>query len=509
MKTVVAALGLCASVALCPSSSIAATISVAAGSDLQSAIVNAKPGDTILLARGVVYVGNFTLTDKGSSTGSTAMITIRTDGDSGLAADGQRVSPSMAPLLAKLQSPSNGAPVISTAPNAHHWKLMLVEIVGNSLGDLIDLGDGGETSLARVPHDIVLDRVYAHGDPTLGQKRGVALNSASTTITGSYISDIKAVGQDTQAICGWNGPGPFVITNNYLEAAAENVLFGGADPGIKNLVPADIMFSGNLVSKPVAWRSQGWTVKNLFELKNARRVFAANNIFEYTWEGGQSGYAILFTVRNQDGGCPWCQVDHVTFSGNVVRHSGAGIQMLGSDYNYPSQQTQTVLIQNNVFWDIDSQNWGGNGYFISIVNAPRDLTIDHNTIISDHGSGVVQVDGPPVLEFKFTNNLAKHNSYGFIGTSHAYGSDTISAFFPASEITCNVLAGGSANLYPAGNSFPTTDQFAAQFVSYTGGDYHLVASSPWHKAALDGQDMGAPFNGAAAAPSTGWTPHRR
>jgi hypothetical protein len=506
MKLFHSALIMCTGLVLCSSASIASTISVGSGAELQSAIVNAQPGDTILLARGVVYIGNFTLTDKGSSTGSTSMITIRTTGDDGLAGDGQRVLPSMAPLLAKIQSP-NSLPAILTAPGAHHWRLMLVEIVGNGLGDLIALGDGGETSLARVPHNLVLDRVYAHGDPSLGQKRGISLNSASTTITGSYIFDIKAVGQDSQAICGWNGPGPFMITNNYLEAAGENVLFGGADPSIPNLVPSDIMISGNLVSKPIAWRSQNWSVKNLFELKNARRVFVSDNVFENNWEGGQPGYAILFTVRNQDGRCPWCQVDHVTFESNIVRHSAAGIQMLGYDYSNPSQQTQTVLIQNNVFWDIDNQNWGGNGYFMTIVGGPRDVTVDHNTIISDHGSGVIQVDGPPILQFKFTNNLAKHNSYGIIGTSHAVGSDTISAFFPASEIRSNVLAGGSAGAYPPGNSFPAPDQFQAQFVSYAGGDYHLLGNSPWHRAALDGLDLGAVF-GAASTSSADGIPHR-
>jgi len=326
MKLLGGALYLCActGLALCPSTSIASTISPASGPELQNAIVNAQPGDTILLARGVVYTGNFTLTNKGSSTNSTAMITIRTSGDDGLAADGRTVTPQMAPQLAKIQSPNN-LPAILTAPGAHHWRLVLVEVLGNGLGDLIALGDGGETSLARVPHHLVLDRVYAHGDPALGQKRGISLNSASTTITGSYISDIKAAGQDSQAICGWNGPGPFIITNNYLEAAGENLLFGGADPAIPNLVPSDIMISGNLVSKPIAWRSQNWSVKNLFELKNARRVYAAGNVFENNWEGGQNGYAVLFTVRNQDGRCPWCQVDHVTFVGNVVRHASAGI----------------------------------------------------------------------------------------------------------------------------------------------------------------------------------------
>jgi len=497
----------CAGLLLCPSSSIASTISAGSGPELQSAIVNAQPGDTILLARGVVYTGNFTLTSKGSSTNSTAMITIRTNGDSGLAADGQLVTPAMAPQLAKIQSP-NSLPAILTAPGAHHWRLMLVEILGNGFGDLIALGDGGETSLTRVPHHLVLDRVYAHGDPVLGQKRGISLNSASTTIMGSYISDIKAVGQDSQAICGWNGPGPYIMSNNYLEAAGENVLFGGADPAIPNLVPSDVMIWGNLISKPIAWRTQNWSVKNLFELKNARRVYASANVFENNWEGGQNGYAVLFTVRNQDGRCPWCQVDHVTFVGNVVRHAAAGIQMLGYDYSNPSQQTQTIVIQNNVFWDIDSQNWGGNGYFMTIVGGPRDVTVDHNTIISDHGSGVVQVDGPPILQFKFTNNLAKHNSYGFIGTGHGVGADTISAFFPASEIRSNVLAGGSSSSYPSGNSFPSPAQFQAQFLSYTGGDYRLVGSSAWHRAGLDGLDLGAVFGGAVM-PSTGATPHRR
>jgi hypothetical protein len=65
---------------------------------------------------------------------------------------------------------------------------------------LITLGDGSsaQTSLAQIPHDLVLDRLYIHGDAEKGQKRGIALNSASTTVTGSYISDIKLIGQDSQ-----------------------------------------------------------------------------------------------------------------------------------------------------------------------------------------------------------------------------------------------------------------------------------------------------------------------
>ena len=68
----------------------------------------------------------------------------------------------------------------------------------------------------------------------------------------SYISDIKAVNADSQAIAGYNGAGPFTIENNYLEAAGENVLFGGADPAVTNLVPSDIVLRRNHLFKPLA-----------------------------------------------------------------------------------------------------------------------------------------------------------------------------------------------------------------------------------------------------------------
>ena len=60
---------------------------------------------------------------------------------------------------------------------------------------------------------------------------------------------------DSQAINGYNGAGPFTIENNYLEAAGENVLFGGADPAVTNLVPSDIVLRRNHLFKPLEWRN--------------------------------------------------------------------------------------------------------------------------------------------------------------------------------------------------------------------------------------------------------------
>jgi hypothetical protein len=484
------ALGVCACAAGFSPPLEGATISVAAGGNLQQAITNAQPGDTIELARGASYVGNFTLVAKAGI----APITIRTSGDAGLPGTGGRIGPSNAGTLAILRS-GNSAPAIQTAPGAHHWTLMLLEIQANAkgAGDIVQLGDGSsaQTSLAQVAHDLTVDRCYIHGDPSAGQKRGIALNSASTTITGSYISDIKVVGQDNQAIAGWNGPGPYTISNNYLEAAGENILFGGSDPAIPNLVPSDITIEDNQISKPTAWRTQSWQVKNLVELKNAQRVRISGNVIEYNWAAAQPGYAVLFTVRNQDGHCPWCVVSQVEFVNNVVRHSAMGVSILGVDNNHPSQQTQGIVIRNNLFYDIDKANWGGNGYFLLMTGGPRDVTVDHNTIIQEHASGIVQLDGQPILQFTFTNNVARQNAYGIIGTNHAPGNDSITAFLPASLITHNAIADGEAGKYPGGNVFPTSDQFRAQFMSYTGSDYRLVPGSNWRGAGTDGGDLGA------------------
>src|SRR5205807_9903945 len=116
------------------------------------------------------------------------------------------------------------------------------------------------------------------------------------------------------------------ILNNYVEAAGENIMFGGGDPSSTdvNIVPSDIDIEQNFVHKKPCWMPGdptfgtdpndascgiAWQVKNLFELKNARRVLVQGNIFEYNWPSGQAGRAILFTVRNQDGRCTWCTVE--------------------------------------------------------------------------------------------------------------------------------------------------------------------------------------------------------
>ena len=467
------------------------TWNVTAGGDLQAAINNAQPGDTILLQAGATFTGNFVLPAK---TGN-AFITIRSSAsDAQLPGPNTRVTPADAALLPKLKS-ATVEPALRTDPGAHHYRLMFLEFPPTYQGyyDIMRLGDGSnaQNTMSMVPYELVLDHVYVHGDPIYGQKRAIALNSASTTIVNSYIAEIRAIGQDSQAIGGINGPGPYTIVNNYLEAAGENIMFGGADPAIPNLVPSDIVIRGNHLYKPLAWRSQTqWTVKNLFELKNAQRVVVDGNIMENNWAGGQSGYAVMLTPRNQDGACPWCVVQDLQFTNNLVRNASGGINILGTDNNHPSLETNHIVVRNNLFEDISGTQFGGQGRFLLMTSGGHDYTFDHNTVLQDGWTSVYVSN--PVQNFVFTSNIIPDYSWAIMGDGMAPGNATITTFFPYSIFLGNIFAGSSQSMYPAGNHYPASFG-AVGFVNYvplTGGNYRLALTSLYSKAGNDGKDVG-------------------
>src|SRR5438445_13754134 len=331
------------------------TIAVPGGGDLQAALESARPGDVVALEPGATYRGPIVLPRKSGA----GWIVIRTGGDTDIPQAGTRVDPGHARAMAKLVATSGA--VVKTAPGAHHYRLVGLEIrpgEATFLPNLVGIG-WAETSAEDLPHHVIVERCYLHGDPRKGGRRGIVLNGATVAVIDSYLADFKEVGADSQAIAGWNGPGPFKIINNYLEAAGENVMFGGADPSIPGLVPSDIEIRRNHFAKPLAWKAgeaayEGtpWTVKNLLELKNAARLFIEGNLFEHNWAHAQSGFAILFTVRNQDGRAPWSLIEDVILAHNVIRHAAAGVNILGRDDIHPSQQTRRVVIRNNVFNDL-------------------------------------------------------------------------------------------------------------------------------------------------------------
>jgi hypothetical protein len=436
----------------------ARVLRVAEGGNLQAALDEARPGDQIALAPGAVFTGAFVLPAKQGN----GWIVVRTDAPEGdLPPRGTRLTPDASPGLAKILA-AGKEPALQTAPGAHHWRILGVEIalapsVPKSYG-LVAIGTFDQTAPEAIPHHIVLDRVYVHGRPDANVRRGVAMNGADAAVIDSTIAEIHEAGADAQAIGGSTGPGPFKIVNNTIEGSGENVMFGGADPKIRDLVPSDIEIRGNHVVKPLTWMKghpsyagTEWTVKNLLELKNARRVVIDGNLFEQNWAAQQKGFGIVFTVRNQDGGAPWSVVEDVAFTNNVVRRVGSAINVLGTDDIHPSRPTQRILIRNNLFEDVGGP-WGGKGRFLQLVDGTSDVVVERNTVAQT--GEIVAVSGRPHARFVFRDNVAPQNEFGIAGDDH-YGDPmgTLAAYCPGASVTGNVIEGGDPKKYPKGNAF--------------------------------------------------------
>jgi hypothetical protein len=480
------------------------TIAVKSGDDLQKAIDAAAPGDTIAIDPSGTFKGPITLPKK---TGD-AWITIRSSAADGteLPRPGQRATPSHAKSMPKITAPA-AQPGIQTAVGAHHYRFVGLEVrpVDESVTiyQLVELGSGSEKTLDQLPHDIVLDRMYVHGYAKSSVKRCVQMNSGAAALIDSWLADCHVVGQDAQAVGGFNAAGPIKIVNNHLEGSGENVLFGGADPAITDLVPADFEIARNHIIKPLSWREGDpsyagthWSIKNLFELKNARRALFQCNVLEHSWGDAQNGYAILFTPRNQDGGCPGCGVQDVTLQYNLVIGAASGFDVLGTDDNHPSQPLERVVVSHNVLSDIDGKKWNGSGWGIVMLGGDL-VKFDHDTFLQT--STLIASDGAPATKFFFTSNIAPHNAYGIFGSGTGIGNAAIAKYLPASTIVRNVIAelpsGVTESQYPADNFFPKT--LAEVFADPSKGDYHVAAGSPYAGKGLDGKDVGADIDAIA------------
>jgi Bacterial Ig domain/Putative Ig domain len=492
-----------------------ATIFVPAGANLQAALTAAAPGDVILLEAGAVFQGKYTLPVKPNPHG--LFITVRSAADDAqLPSPGTRITPESAPLLPKLKS-SDTLPVLNVPPGASYWRVQFIEFQANATGssDIIRVGSHLETVPTRQPHHIVFDRVYVRGDPTTGQKNGIVAHASDFELRDSYIADMKLVGVETHGFVSYNGAGPYLIENNYIEAAGVNVLFGGADPTNASMIPSNIIFRRNHLTKNLEWMSPNasgtyWTVKNLFEIKTARVARIQGNILEHNWTGAgdQPGYAVLLRTENQSGRCGWCETADLVFEHNVVRHSPAGLSLIGLDQ--PSTTTSAsvrmrdVIIRNNLFDDIDRNRWligvtKGSAMF-ALVDGVERLTLDHNTIIIPSSTSVMYfVGATPSSDFAYTNNMSEHKLYGMKGGSVAAGNATLAAYTVNPLVRGNVLAGGSASTYPAGNFFPTVADWQAEFADYASGDYRLRDNSAYVAAAADGTNLGTDLAKISAA----------
>lgn len=502
-----------------------AQIVVNAGDNLQTALNNVTAGQTIMIQAGATFTGNFTLPTKVG----TAEILVRTaTPDASFPPDTARVAASDEALMPVIAT-ANSSPALTTSGATANWRFQGIAFTaGTSTGDIITIGDSVSTTVAALPANIVFDRCIIRAASTA--KNGLVMNASNVTIKNSRVTGIKVAGQETHAIAAWNGPGPFVIENNYIEAGSCGIFFGGAVPAVSGLIPSDILVRWNYVTRPLALESQtGWAIKNVFELKNAQRVNVYGNVFENNWPDSQSGWMIVLTVRANGPDAPWTTVQHVVFENNIVRHSAMAFNILGLDTQTlgceaspggvcPSTRMDDIIIRNNLVYDIDRATWTGptgqvgTGVLIGLAGGPLNFQFVNNTMIGN--GNIANVSGPdPIPGFVFRANIVQkattpQATFGWFGTAVGEGNAAFAAFMPHVDgyadlvFTQNVLAGATASAYntQAGNVFPAIATLFADFTNAAAGNYRLVNGSAFAGLGMDQDAIDAA--GAGLRPGT-------
>ncbi len=457
-----------------------ADIVVTAGVDnLQTAINNADCGDTLLLT-----VGNHDVADGIILPEQEDCTTYTTITTQGLTITGPRWANVDDDLvcdttgMATVRSTNTGYRVFRTQNYSNYWRITGLHVTpagGNSFG-IIAIGDDGAhsppaTLIEHVPHHFEIIGNVVRPTGTDYNRRGIALNGQTILVKWNCVENIHESGADSQGVGGWTGLGDFDIIENGIEAAGENILFGGNDPYTYAPYPVGIRITGNFLTKQYNWVLAGFNVKNLLELKSAREVTITYNTLVRNWPGeSQDGFGVLFTIRNQSGGCPLCDIDDVLYERNTQRYVGACYQISGRHAGEdPSGVMSNITIRNNLCETTGTYSGDGKGFLIG--NAPQNLTIENETIISHSGHwGFMALDNPIELMTGaiIRNIMGRYGTYGIKGAALTGGTDTFNAYFDDDLIYTNVvLAGGEGNefWYPT-TQLPTQATFETAFVSY-------------------------------------------
>lgn len=476
---------------------------------LDNAVQNGSAPYIIQLTAGNTYTGPFKVKKK---TGSQWLI-IRTSGYGSLPATGTRVT--SASNMAKIRGTGAGAESCGLWHEwgAHHVRFIGIEFTTTyaSTSGSVTLVHCGYDPYANAhydntddePHHIIFDRCYLHGTSTGSTRQALYFNGAYMGVVDCRFSDIHEVGADSQAILIHQGAGPYKIVNNYIEAAGENIMIGGADPRITNRVPADITIQGNYFFKPLSWKPDdpsyaeiNWLIKNHFEIKNGERVLFEGNVCQNCWAYSQAGFSIVFTPRNQDGTADWSTCQDVTCRKNYIHNTAQGFQILSGDTLYPSQATTRVLVEGNVV-ECDMTANGGNGRQFQLSANPAQpaeyLTLRHNTLIhKTQAYTFLTIGDNPYFAstIRVLDNLSSHGLYG-VHTPSGTGKAGMDIFLQSYSFLNNALIvdGEFVVTYPDTTLFPA-DVAACNFANYAGGDY-TITSGILNNAATDGTDIGA------------------
>ena len=526
-------------------------IHVPAKSNLAAAIDGAKCGDTLLLPAGAAFDTKVLPSKKCDDQ---HYITVRTDTpDSKLPPEGTRISPAWGgvaslPGRPPFAQPSGGpakllATVVTRRPEGvsvgDHFRFIGIEWTTPPNANI------GRIVTAEHTDHVIFDRNWVHpaDGAEVGHGIGMIHGAHTIAVINSYVSGLNCIARsgkctDATGIGGGGGDEPISalkIYNNFVEAAGENVMFGGS---AATIVPTDIEIRRNHLFRPMLWKEgePGYTptasgnpyiVKNNFELKSAIRLLFEANLLENSWGGfSQTGFSILLTPKNQSNKCPACRVNDVTVRFNRIRNVAGVLQIANALSKMGGATTDggRYSIHDLFADDLHDKDYKGGGPFLILVSAQppvHDIQIDHVTAFVKSVLLSVLNDGPKLPNFTLTNSVfsvgdrrqpvasAGGGPESCASKTQALGAEAVlQACFDPYRFEKNLIISGRGS-FPKGNIVVGSPEAAGirDLKNGVSKDPRLCHEkgpgcpkvSPGAGAASDGRDLGADIDAVEAA----------
>ena len=528
-------------------------IRVAADSDFSAAVDSAKCGDTLLLAAGASYEIKELPSKKCDDQ---HYITIRTDTpNSKLPPEGTRITPAWAGVASLPGRPAYAQPdggpaklmaalvnkVPSGAQIGDHYRFIGIEWVSEVNAHV------GRLATVEGSNHVIFDRNWFHpaNGEELNKGVGIIKGARVVAVINSYFSGFNCIARagtctDSSAVGGGNGDvtvATVKVYNNFLEAAGNNLFFGGVRSETN---PTDIEIRRNHIFKPMIWKEgePGYTpvsagnppiVKNHFELKSGIRVLFEANLLENCWGGfTQNGFSILLTPKNQGGSlCPKCAVTDVTLRYNWIRNVAGAIVVANAFTQGQGKATDggRYSIHDLIVESMHDDSWKGQGTFAllgSNAEMLHDVAFDHITAFATGPIFYVgNRTGEKIPNFSVTNSLLMGGGRRFefssvgggkancAGPTQRLGAEAVlAACFVNYKFEKNIIIGEKGG-WPKGTVVVSSPK-AAGVRDYQNGvskNPRLCHSnmagcekaSPGVGAATDGKDIGADVDAVESA----------
>jgi hypothetical protein len=332
-------------------------------------------------------------------------------------------------------------------PGGVDW-MRLSETPGGPVINIQDSGTGqhtiveqGVTSTEHQASRIAVDRCIFTGAYDRNVRRAISLNGRQISVLNSFIERFQDNSTDSQGIVGYNGTGPYTIENNFVEGAAENIMFGGAigqspdNPpyDMRGVTVSDVVLRYNYLPKnPDRFKHENWAPEKFVDQgKVIRKPNGASTTFIATNSGVTGSTDPDWSASSvQDGEVTWRpfngrwivknnfevkQGDRILFSHNVLDKMWVESQQTPINLKAESQppkcgredprcyyaRTENVIVRSNVIrsapaaWKASTdggilRNWRiENNLFFDIDNVAYGAGTEPTMQVSSYVPGLV------------------------------------------------------------------------------------------------------------------------